>query len=242
MPDAEAVASEAGVPEGQDAQDFDRRVIRNAELGIRAEDVRRAAAEAQQVTAQFGGSVVVSSEINQGDDSVSADLVLSVPSERFEEALDELRELGTEVTTDTVEGEDVTEEFVDLESRERNLLAAEESLIELYDQSESVNDTLTVLRELTRIRDQTERVQGRIEYLEQRTDFSQITLDIQPAAGAAGSRPAWDPAGVAARAWNASLLVLQAVATAVISIVAFGWWLVPVLLVGLVWWWRRRRA
>ncbi len=235
-PDAEAVASEAGVPEGQDAQDFDRRVIRNAELGIRVEDVRRGAAEAQQVAAQFGGSVV-SSEINQGDDSVSADLVLSVPSERFEESLDELRELGTEITTDTVEGEDVTEEFVDLESRERNLLAAEESLIELYDQSESVNDTLTVLRELTRIRDQIERVQGRIEYLEQRTDFSQITLDIQPAGGATA---AWDPAGIASRAWNASLRFLQALANVVISIVAFGWWLVPLLVAGLVWWWRRR--
>ena len=235
-PDAEAVASEAGVPEGQDAQDFDRRVIRNAELGIRAEDVRRGAAEAQQVAARLGGSVQ-SSQIEEDGGSISADLVLSVPSERLEEALEELRDLGTEVTTDTVEGEDVTEEFVDLESRERNLLAAEQSLLELYDQAESVQDTLTVLRELTRIRDQIERAQGRIEYLEQRTDFSQITLDIQPAGGATA---AWDPAGIASRAWNASLRFLQALANVVISIVAFGWWLVPLLVAGLVWWWRRR--
>ena len=235
-PDGEAVASEAGVPEGGDAQDFDRRVIRNAELGIRAEDVRRGAAEAQQVAARFGGSVQ-SSQIEEDDGSVSADLVLSIPSGQLEEALEELRDLGTEVTTDTVEGEDVTEEFVDLESRERNLLAAEQSLLELYDQAEGVQDTLTVLRELTRIRDQIERVQGRLEYLEQRTDFSQVTLNIQPAAGAT---PAWDPAGVAAGAWNASLHVLQALATAIISIVAFGWWLVPLLVAGLVWWWRRR--
>ncbi len=185
----------------------------------------------------------MSSEINQDGGSVSADLVLTIPSEGFEEALEELRGIGTEVTKDTVEGEDVTEEFVDLQSRERNLLAAEQSLLELYGQAESVQDTLTVLRELTQIRDQIERVQGRIEYLEQRSDFSQVTLRIESAVGAAvpGGRPAWDPAGVASRAWNASLSVLQALASAIISILAFGWWFIPVLVVGLIWWWRRRK-
>ena len=63
----------------------------------------------------------------------SADLVRSVPSPEFEATLDELRRLGEEVTTDSVRGEDVTEEFVDLQSRERNLLAVEEGLLKLYD-------------------------------------------------------------------------------------------------------------
>lgn len=112
--------------------------------------------------------------------------------------------------------------------------------MELYDQSESVDDTLAFQRELTNIRGQIERVQGRLEYLEQRTDFSQITLTIQPAAGAPGTRPAWDPAGVAAGAWDASLRFLQALATAVISIIAFGWWLIPLIVLGLVLWRRRR--
>lgn len=239
-PGGESAISGAGVPEGGD---FDRKVIKTAELGIRAENVRDSASEAQQITARLGGDIL-SSELNQGGGSVSADLVLTVPSERFEEALDELRELGTEVTTDTVEGEDVTEEYVDLQARERNLLAAEQSLVELYDQSESVQDTLAIQRELTGVRGEIERVQGRIEYLEQRTDFSQITLGIQPAVGATESRPAWDPAGVVDRAWDASLRVLQALATALISVVVFGWWLVPVLVVGLVllWRWRKRRG
>lgn len=110
------------MPKGEDAQSFDRRVINSAELGILSEDVRESAVQARQVTARAGGNIL-SSEINQEGDggSVSADLVLSVPSEGFEETLDELRDLGSEVTTDTVEGEDVTEEFVDLEARERNL-------------------------------------------------------------------------------------------------------------------------
>lgn len=237
-PKGKAGAVEAGVPEGQE---FDRKVIKSGELGIRAEDVRDAAAEAQQVAARLGGTVD-SSEVEEEDGSVSTDLVLSVPSERFEEALEELRDLGREVTADTVEGEDVTEEFVDLQARERNLLAAEASLVELYDQAESVDDTLSIQRELTEIRGQIERVQGRIQFLEQRTDFSQIRLNVQPyyAGATPESRPAWDPAGVVSRAFNASLSVLQAIANAVISVVVFAWWLLPLLAAGLVYWLRRR--
>jgi hypothetical protein len=135
----------------------------------------------------------------------------------------------------------VTEEFVDLQSRERNLPAAEQSLFELYDRVQSVNDALAIERELTNIRGQIEQVQGRIEYLEERTALSQITFTIHPVPSPRPSRPAWDPARIVAQAWNASLLVLQTLATAILSVVAFSWWLVPVLVAGLPWWRRRNR-
>jgi hypothetical protein len=236
-----AAVGEAVVPgDWTTQQRFDRRIVKTADLGIRAKDVRESAARAQQVADQFGGSVL-SSQINQGDGSISADLVLSVPSPEFEAALDELRGIGKEVTTDTVRGEDVTEEFVDLESRERNLLAAEQSLLKLYDRAQSVNDALSIERELTNIRGQIEQVQGRLQYLEQRTAYSQIILSLQPVARPATPPPTWNPAHVVSRAWNASLSVLQALATVVLSIVVFGWWLAPALVAGFVWWRRRTR-
>lgn len=217
---------------------FDRMVVKTAELGVWSGDVRGSAEEARRVAGRFGGEVL-SSRVYSGSGPVSADLVLSVPSGEFEAALDELRGIGERVTTDTVEGQDVTEEFVDLESRERNLLAAEESLLTLYDRAVSVEDTLTVERELTDIRGQIEEVQGRIQYLERRTATSEITLHLEPVATAPPQR-SWSPSSVAARAWNASLGVLQAAATAFISAVVFCWWLVPPLAVGLLLWRRGR--
>ena len=240
---AEQLAPSSAVgPESQVlTEDFDRKIVKTAELGLRAEAVRQGAAQAQQIAARFGGSVL-SSQIAQDDGSIYADLVLSIPSPEFEKALDELRGLGKEVITDTVRGEDVTEELVDLQSRERNLLAAEQSLLELYDRAESVNDVLSIERELTNVRGQIEQVQGRIEYLDQRTALSQITLSIHPLSSPRPSQPTWDPARVVAQAWNASLLVLQTLATAVLSVVAFSWWLAPALVAGLVWWRRRNRG
>ena len=220
---------------------FDRMVVKTAELGLRVENVRGSAAEAREVSARFGGDVL-NSQVYGGSGHVSADLALSVPSGEFEEALDELRGLGDRVTTDSVEGQDVTEEFVDLESRERNLLAAEESLLTLYEKAESVDDTLEVEQELTDIRGEIEQVQGRIRYLERRTSSSEIVLHLEPVTSAAPQK-AWSATLVAARAWDASLLVLQTAATAIISAVVFSWWLSPALVVaGLIWWRRNRPA
>ena len=236
-------ASAASVAEGETLpQDFDRRIVKNADLGIHAEDVRESAAEAQRVAAGFGGGVL-SSRIYDGDGPVHADLVLSVPSPDFEAALDELRGLGERVTTDAVSGQDVTEEFVDLESRERNLLAAEQSLLKLYEKAEDVDDTLTVERELTNIRGQIEEVQGRLKYLESRTANSQIALSIEPLARPAETPGhAWNPNLVVARAWGASLGVLQGIATVFLSAIVFGWWLAPAFIVGLLLWRRRGQA
>lgn len=218
---------------------FGRKIVKTADLGISSEDVRGSAASAQQVAARFGGTIV-SSQTYQADNAVYADLILSVPTDRFEDALDELRGLGEEVTTDTVSGQDVTEEYVDLQSRERNLLAAEQTLLGLYDRAADVQDALAIQRELTGVRGEIEQVQGRLQYLKQSSDSAQISLSIRPVASPPKPPPAWDPGLIVARAWSASLTVLQTLAAAVLSTLVFGWWLIPPLIAG-TFWFRRRR-
>ena len=219
-------------------EDFDRKIVKTAELGVTSEDVRDEAAAAQQVASHFGGTIK-SSQTYRSDNVASADLILFVPSEHFEDALDDLRDLGEDVTTDTVSGQDVTEEYVDLQSRERNLLAAEQSVLDLYNRADDVQDALSIQRELTAVRGQIEQVQGRMQYLKQSADMYQISLSIQPVTNPPQPPPAWDPALVAAKACNASLAVLQALTATVLSTLVFGWWIIPPL--ALVAWWLRRR-
>lgn len=234
-PSSGDMPSSGGGSAASEEGNFDRKVIKTAKLGIRSEDVRGSSEEAQRIATQLGGNVL-SSQVNRGGAAVTADLTLSVPSAEFETALDELRGLGEKVTTDAVEGKDVTEEFVDLESRERNLLATEESLLKLYDESEDVNDTLSIQRELTNVRGEVELVQGRLKYLEQRSDTSRINFSIQPVEKAVAPPQGWAPASTISEAWNASLGFLQVIATAFLSVAVFSWWLLPVVILGLVWW------
>jgi hypothetical protein len=256
MPDQGEVASKpasgaqravggSGAPDGAISgaavppEDFDRKIVKTAELGVTSENVRSEAAAAEQVATRFGGTII-SSQTYRSDNAVYADLILSVPSEHFEDALDELRGLGKEVKTDTVSGQDVTEEYVDLQSRERNLLAAEQSLLDLYNRADDVQDALSIQRELTTVRGQIEQVQGRMKYLKQSSDMARISLNIQPVTSPPKPPPAWDPALVAARAWNASLALLQALSAAILSTLVFGWWIIPPIVLG-AWWLRRRR-
>ena len=219
-------------------EDFDRKIVKTAELGVTAENVRGEAAAAHEIATRFGGTIV-SSQTYRSDNAVYADVILSVPSEHFEDAVEALRRLGKEVTTDTVSGQDMTEEYVDLQSRERNLLAAEQSLLDLYNRAADVPDALSIQRELTAVRGQIEQVQGRMQYLEQSSDMSQISFNIQPVASPPKPPPAWDPALAVAKAWNASLALLQGLTVAVLSTLVFGWWIFPPLVLAA--WWARRK-
>ena len=103
-----------------------------------------------------------------------------------------------------------------------------------------MKDALSTQREITGVRGQVEEVQGRIQYLEQSTASSQISVGIRPVVEAPESL-AWNPALVAAKAWKLSLRVLQRLANAVITALVFDWWLVPVLLGALACWRRWAR-
>lgn len=232
---AESAGGEAGsaLPD-----DFDRRILKSATIGLQAENVRGSTESVQEIASNLGGSVL-NSKVDERGDNTYAKLVISVPTQDFENALEDLRGLPSKVTKDSISGQDVTEEFVDLESRERNLLAAEASLLKLYERAESVEDTLIVERELANVRGQIEQVQGRMKFLESRTDFSQISINIAPVSTVGKPEPGWRPAQVVSEAWDASLAVLQAAATALISVLVFGWIWVPILIIATLLWKRR---
>jgi hypothetical protein len=179
--------------------------VKTAELGFRADDVRGSAAQARDL-GPFRGRGVERAGLRWVS-PVPAEVVISVPLEALDAALAEWRGSGRRITTDSVRGEDVTEEFVAREPHERNLLSVEESPLKLYERAESVNDTLEIEQELTEVWGQIEQVQGRIRYPERRTASSDIILHLEPVATAT-PEPPWDPYLVAAR--DASLLVPQA--------------------------------
>jgi hypothetical protein len=237
-PDSSTVADSS-------AQILDRMVIRTAQLSIEVQQMESALAQVRAIASRAGGFVSASDthveNVNNQDRTV-ANLTLQVRSDSADSAMSDLRALG-KVTAESSGSQDVTDEYVDLDSNLRNLQASESAILKLMDRATQIQDVLSLQRELTNVRGQIERIQGRKTYLERRTDMATITvaLNLPSPASAQAAGGAWDPIATAARGWQASLSVLRVAADVLIVALAFSWWLLPFVAVGAYIVYQRRR-
>lgn len=187
------------------------RVIKTAtvELEVAKDGLEEATRESIAIAGRFGGFVLSTSTRN--DRSASSSVVVRIPAGSFERALTQLEELG-DVKAEEISGEDVSQEFVDMEARVRNLEAQETVLLRLMDRSVSVADTIRVQRELQGVQLEIERLTGRLRYLEDLTEMGTISLSLVEV-GAPGHKP---PSGVLAKAWERAVDGALAVVSAVI--------------------------
>jgi len=128
-------------------------------------------------TARAHGGFVLSTDVG-GDDARSGTLVIRVPSTRFEQVLSEVEDLG-ELAGESISGQDVSQEFIDLEARARNLRAQEAVLLRLMDRAVSIADTIRVQGELQGVQLEIERIRGQLRYLEDQTSLGTLTVSLQ---------------------------------------------------------------
>ncbi len=220
---------------------WDRYVIRNAELNLTVSDVAVASGQVSSIASSAGGFVTNSSE-RRSSGNVIVDVTMQVPADRFESTIEQLKALATTVERAKTTTQDVTEEFIDNEARLANLKASEESTRRLLDKATKMEDIIVVERELSRLRAEIEKIEGRQRYLQRRTDMSTIVVHLQTEASArvAAERDSRNPLESAREAWEASLTTLADLLEGLMVMVIYLWWLIPLLLL-VFWWWRRRR-
>ena len=162
------------------------------------------------------------------------------------EALEKIKEGSVEVTSENISGQDVTQEYTDLQSQLRNLEAAEEELREIMGSLTKAEDVLRVYQNLRQVREEIEIIKGRIQYFEQSARLSAISVELVPDIV---SQPLqigrWQPEGTAKEALQALIQALQFLANASIWLVIL---VLPVLLLlslpfwAIRWFILRRRA
>lgn len=186
-------------------------VIKTADLELELErdGLQKAVRDSISVAARFGGFVLSTS--TEGEGAGSGTVVIRVPAESFEDALTALEGLGN-VESETVSGRDVSQEFVDLEARVRNLKAQETVLLRLMNQAQTVTDTIRVQNELSGIQLEIERLTGRIRYLRDQADTSTISLHLFET-GAVVDKP---KGGTLAKAFERAVDLALGVVSAVI--------------------------
>jgi hypothetical protein len=217
-------------------------IIRAGHASIEIDSLESAIAAARGLAARVGG-YVANTTIQSGRNQYrSATIEIKLPAGRFDDALDGLSPLG-KVEGINVSTEDVGEEFTDLAARATNAHRLEARLIELIaSRTGKLSDVLDIERELARVREEIERMEGRMRYLKTRAAISTLTLNIHDPAPIVGDQGSWGVLRSAARqAWRNFVALIAATITSLGVLVPVG-----VLLVGTAVLarrtWRRRMA
>jgi hypothetical protein len=219
----------------------DRKVIRTGQMEIQVSDTRGAMESVTRLVDRSGG-YVSSSEVNPSgsDGQPIITLTIRVPAGDLDTALAAIRELSEEVVYESIQSQDVTEEYVDIESRLRNLTALETELVALLAEVRLQGDAdpqkiLTVFNEVSRVRGEIEVLEGRRRLIDNQASLSTISVSISPTPT---SQPiveeGWKPLETARDAAGDLLESLQTLGNAGIWLVVFA--LPVVLMVALAVW------
>ena len=156
-----------------------RMIVRTVDMALIVGDLPKALEDIGNLAEGMNGWVVHSSR----QEDHRAFISVRVPAARADEAIDRLRGLATEVESEVSSSRDVTDEFVDNQSRLRNLTATEEQLLKFLEKTAKVEELLMVQQELTKIQGQIEEIQGRIKLLTETSAFSliNVSLNLEPA-------------------------------------------------------------
>lgn len=237
-----------------------RKVIKNGEMNLLVADTDRAIDQVTNIAVDSGGYIISSQSTLRGDLKF-ATLTLGVPVDQFEIVQRQLRAIALKVLGETASGKDVTDEYVDLESRLANLEATAARVRDFLKQAQTVEEALKVNAQLTEIEGQINQVKGRMNYLQGRAAFSTLLVNLEPERPAPTSTPMPTPTATAtptatptAIIWAAGETFAHATRTLNLALVTVGdiliWFIVlggPILvivaIVAAVWLsGRRRRA
>lgn len=160
---------------------LDQRIIRTGRIDMVVADISGALRSITDIIRGAGGYVQQSATRDQGTVAI-AEMILRVPVEQYDTVFQGLRDLAVpdKKPTEDSSSQDVTEEFADTQARIKNLKATEEQILRLLAKAEKIEDILVIQRELTGVREQIERLQGRLNVLERRAAFSTITVTLRP--------------------------------------------------------------
>lgn len=210
----------------------DRKVIYNVFLDLVMQDVQ-GGFERIGTIAEASGGLVADSNVRQEGGQRRASITIRVPAGQYQSVLGQIRDLAVKVESERSTANDVSEEFTDLQSRQRNLEATEQQLLVFLGQAKNVQEVLQVQDRLNSTRAEIEKVKGRINLLTRLTDLATIQIQLRPEAAPVAKTGGGNGASAAlTRGWEASVELLGTAARGVLTAAAFSWWLLPLAAIG----------
>ncbi len=172
---ADASGDSLSSPEVATLVQQQRIIVRTVDMNIVVNDVADSVDSIGGIAVDMGGWLVSSSRPEGHRGFVS----IRVPADRLGEAISRLRGMAQEIKSEITSSRDVTDEYYDIQARLTNLQATEGALIKLFDRAEEVEDALSIQQSLSGVREDIERLEGRIRLLEQTAAYSLINVNLE---------------------------------------------------------------
>lgn len=218
----------------------DRMVVQESNLSLVVKDVRQSSDKVVEHAKSVGG-YMVSSSLSQPEEAPYAYVVLRIPAEKLKPAIDYFRSLAIKVSSENLIGTDVTDQYVDLESRLATLNKTKAKFEEILNQATQVQDILTVQRELISLQNQIDSIKGQQLYLEKTAELAKISLHLSTDEFSLPYAPAqpFRPAVIFKQAVRSLVGTVRGLAKLLIWVGVYGVIIVPVVLV--VWYLKKRK-
>lgn len=221
-----------------------RLVIQESTMSLLVKKVSETQKAIIQKAQQLGG-YMVSSNVSYPEQAEAANgsIAIRIPQTKLEEALDFFRTLSVKVVSENLKGEDVTDQYVDIDARLITLAKTKTKFEEILNISQKVEDILQVQREIINLQQQIDSLKGQQNLLEKSSAMSKITIYLSTDELALPYAPS--------DAWRPNVIFKTAVRSLVGTLREFGGfaiWLavysvvwIPVLLIFFLVRWLRRR-
>ncbi|WP_010651345.1 DUF4349 domain-containing protein [Oceanobacillus massiliensis] len=158
----------------------ERKIIYTANLSIEVKDFQQALDDIQRQAADRGGYIVDSNMMEDtANDTTYGHVTLRIPQDQYREFIQFVEDGSSTVLESSESGQDVTEEYIDLESRLKSKHVVEERLLSFMEQAEKTEDLLAISNDLATVQGEIEEITGRMNYLENRTDLATVSISIQ---------------------------------------------------------------
>lgn len=155
----------------------DRYVVKNGQVSLEVEDVRATATKVMDLAKSLGGYVSSRSDSLPVVGRRTVAMQVRVPADQFEAVLAQIDTMGT-VINESVRAEEVTEQFLDTDSRVRNLKQTEQRILTHLERATQLEEILRVEQEVTRVRGEIEQLEGRLRFLSDKIAFSSLDVTL----------------------------------------------------------------
>ena len=161
----------------------ERLVIQSVDMSIVVVDPKARMEEIGQLATEMGGFVVSSNlyQSSYGPNNIEVpegNINIRVPSEQLDNALENIKEGAVDINYENRSGEDVTNQYVDLDSRLKVLRATEENFLEILENAETTEDTLAVYSQLRQIQTEIEVIEGQMKYYRESAALSSVRITL----------------------------------------------------------------